>query len=76
MTVKELQKKLSELPDSAKVVVYWDKGSFRMSADGVLFEIDEVSLQKGTPSRSEEKAGFTFDPKGPASWAFISVTPA
>ena len=61
---------------AVKVVVYWDKGSFRMSADGVLFEIDEVSLQKGTPSRNEEKASFKFEANGPAAWAFISVTPA
>lgn len=76
MTVAELQQKLSEIPSNTRVVVYWEKGGFQLGADGVLFEIDEISLQKGTPSRDDEKAGFEFDPKGPASWAFMSVTPA
>ena len=77
MTVSELKKQLSKLPNDAKVVVHWEEGSIRMGADG-FFEIDEVSLHKGTPSRGEEKgeAGFTFDKKGSASWAFISVSPA
>jgi hypothetical protein len=48
-----------------------------MKGDG-LFEIDKVSLRKGTPSRGREKgeAGFKFENSGSASWVFITVSPA
>ncbi|HTA60350.1 MAG TPA: hypothetical protein VK805_19510 [Candidatus Baltobacteraceae bacterium] len=77
MTVAELKNQLSKLPADAKVVVHCEEGELRMGADG-LFEIDEVSLQSGTPSRGSEKgeAGFKFEKSGPASWAFITVSPA
>ena len=77
MTVAELKNQLSKLPADAKVVVHWEEGSFRMGADGgVFFEINQVSLHKGTPLRENERAGFTFESSGPASWAFISISPA
>ena len=66
MSVAELQKQLSKFPADAKVVVYWE-------GDNQFFEVDEVSLNKGTPSRIEGKAGFSFDGSGPASWVFISL---
>jgi hypothetical protein len=71
MKVKELVQKLATLDQNSKVVVYWedvDKQRF--------FEIDEISLTKGTPRRGEDgRPGFTFDPKGPAAWVFINVNP-
>jgi hypothetical protein len=71
MTVAELREKLSKQPADAKVVVYWEDG-----AEHQCFGIDEVSMTKGNPRRTESgKAGFTFDSKGVANWLFISISP-
>jgi hypothetical protein len=64
MTVEGLQQKPSKIPNNTRVVVYPENGSFQMGADGVLFEKDEISLQKGTLTRKEEKVGFSPGPKG------------
>jgi hypothetical protein len=71
MTVKELRDRLSQFPDQNKVVVYWAD-----SDQQKLFEIDDVSLNKGTPHRGKDgKLGFGFDVNGPAEWLFVSVIP-
>jgi hypothetical protein len=70
MTVANLQDQLSKLPADARVVVYWE-------TDNQFFEIDEVSLRKGTPKRIKGKAGFEFDSQsGIAAWVFVSVEAA
>lgn len=72
MTVKELREKLSELDDKIRVVVYAEDQPGQR-----LFEIDDVSICTGTPSRLEDgKAAFKFGKDGPASWLFISVSAA
>jgi hypothetical protein len=72
MTIKELREKLSKFDDKTQVVVYTE--------DEVglhLFEIDDVSMARGTPSRLQDgTAAFTADNTGPASWLLISVSPA
>jgi hypothetical protein len=71
MNVKELKQKLSNLDDASKIVVYWEEGSRDQ-----YFGIDDVSLTRGTTqSHAVGKPGFTFDPKGPVAWVFISVSP-
>jgi hypothetical protein len=71
INVKELREKLSKLADETNIVVYWDEGSEHQH-----FGIDDVSLARGTPQRHEDgKPGFTFDPKDPIAWLFISVSP-
>ena len=72
MTVKELREKLSRLDDKTRVVVLAED-----EPGQPLFEIDDVSLHTGTPSRPEDgKAAFTFGKDGPATWLFISVSAA
>ncbi len=72
MNVKELRDKLSKLDDKTTVVVYWER-----EADSQYFEIDDVSLAKGTPRRhADGKVGFTFEKEGPATWLFISISSA
>jgi hypothetical protein len=71
MTVKELREKLAKLDDKARVVVRWDnEGGLN------LFEIDDVSLSRGTPTRTKGKAGFKFQSTGIAEWAFVSINQA
>jgi hypothetical protein len=70
MTVKELRDKLSGVPDQTKVVAYRED-----EKEPQLFEIDEISVAKGTPKRVEGKPGFEFDSKGLVAWLFITVTP-
>jgi hypothetical protein len=69
MTVKELRDKLSGIPDQTNVVAYREAGTEQQ-----FFEIDDVSLTKGTPQRVDGKPGFTFDSKGLVEWLFINVT--
>jgi hypothetical protein len=69
MTVKELRDKLSSVDDQTRVIAYREDG-----AEQQLFEIEEVSLTKGTPKRVEGKPGFEFDSKGLVAWLFITVT--
>jgi hypothetical protein len=78
MTVHELRYRLSQLEGSAQVAVLWEEYSeSKTHIETRLFEIDHVSMSRGTPSRDEEgRGGFTFDGTGPASWLFISVIPA
>jgi hypothetical protein len=70
MTVKELRDKLSKLDDKANVAVYWEDGQPYQ-----CFGIDDVSLNKGTPSRESGKAGFKFESSGSVTWAFITIMP-
>ena len=70
MTVKELRDKLTRLNDKSKVVVYWENGKPHQ-----FFEIDDVSLTKGTPIRDDKgRARFKFG-DGPANWLFIGISP-
>lgn len=69
MTVKELRDKLSGVDDQTKVVVYREDGTEQQ-----FFEIDEVSLTRGTPKRVNGKPGFEFDSKGLVTWLFVNVT--
>lgn len=70
MTVRELREKLSQFDGKTPVVVYAEYESEQR-----LFEIDEVSISTGTPSRLENgKAAFSFGKDGPVSWLFISVS--
>jgi len=72
MTVKELREKLSQLDDETRVVVHQEDEN-----GGRLFEIDDVSIHTGTPSRLEDgTAAFSFRKDGTASWLFISVSAA
>ena len=70
MTVRELRDKLSKFDDETRVVVYTeDKASVQW------FEIDDVSIHAGTPSRSHEgKVRFAFDSEGETHWVLISVS--
>jgi hypothetical protein len=70
MTVRELRDRLREFEGETQVVVYAEGDT-----SSQLFEIDEVSTETGTPSRSEEgKPLFAFDKGGAARWLFISVS--
>jgi hypothetical protein len=69
MTVKELRDKLAGIADQTKVVAYREEGTEQQ-----FFEIDEVSLTRGTPKRVKGKPGFEFDSKGLVDWVFINVT--
>ena len=69
MTVKELRDKLSGVDDQTKVVAYREDGP-----ETQFFEIDEVSLTKGTPDRLKGKPVFKFDSQGLVAWLFISIT--
>ncbi|HEV2177073.1 MAG TPA: hypothetical protein VGW33_07700 [Terriglobia bacterium] len=72
MTVQELREKIANLDGSTPAVVCEeDEASLH------FFEIDDVAIRRGKPSRLEDgKAAFAFDTDGPASWLFINVTPA
>jgi hypothetical protein len=70
MTVRELKEKLSKLDDKATIYVYLEEGT-----DHQFYGIDEVAERTGEPSRrSNGKVGFRFDPKGPVTWPFISIS--
>lgn len=72
MTVKQLREKLSDLGGETRVVVYAEDQPGRP-----LFEIDDVSIGKGTPTKlGDGKAAFKFGEDGPASWLFITVSAA
>ncbi len=72
MTVGELREQLSKFPDDTNVVVLWEDEDTEQH----LFGIDGIALQSGTPCRdSRQKAGFTYEKGGPATWLFISVSP-
>jgi hypothetical protein len=69
--VKDLREKLSKLDDNASIFVYWEDGK-----EHQFFGIDDVALARGTPSRlTNGGVSFAFDNKGPATWAFIEVSP-
>lgn len=78
MTVHELRYRLSQLDGSAHVAVLREEHSgSKTHLETCLFEINRVSMSRGTPRRGKEgRVGFTFDGIGPAHWVFISVTPA
>jgi len=70
VTVGELQKRLAKFPPDTTVVVYWEEGS------DSHFAVDDVSLKTGNPSRGTDgKPRFKFSQAGPATWAFIEISP-
>jgi hypothetical protein len=74
VTVEELRKKLEAICDpKARIVVYRETGG---NLD--LFEVSDLSLKTGNPSRDEDtsKAVFEFDGNGEVTWLFISLEEA
>jgi hypothetical protein len=53
------------------VVVQWE-----IDREATYFDVANVSLRKGTPSRSEGIAGFAFGEDGSPAWLFIEVAEA
>jgi hypothetical protein len=71
MTVGELRRKLEDIDPQHKVVVQWE-----IDREFTYFDVSDVSLRKGTPSRFEGIAGFTFGGDGSPAWLFIDVAEA
>ena len=71
MTVGELRKKLEGIAPQTKVVVKWE-----IDSQPTYFHALDASLRKGTPSRVEGIAEFTFDGDGSPPWLFIDVAEA
>ena len=73
MTVGELQKKLTGLDPKTYVMV-----SLETDRDTTYFEVNDVAIAKGQPSRDPDthKGGFKFDRDGPTEWLFISIEEA
>jgi hypothetical protein len=71
MTVGELRKKLEGIDPQTKVVVKWE-----IDSEATYFDASEASLRKGTPSRVEGIAEFTFGGDGSPHWLFIDVAEA
>jgi hypothetical protein len=72
MSVRELREKLSRFDEGTQVVVYAEE-----EPKGQFFEINDISIETGTPMRAEGgNAAFRFEKGGPASWVFISVSRA
>lgn len=72
VTVAKLTEQLSKLPADAKVVILSCEENGNR-----FFEIDDVSLHAGEPSRdSAGTAIFKLEPSGPARWVFITASPA
>ena len=72
MTVGKLREQLSRFPADTNVVVLWEDEEMEQR----LFGVDHIALHKGTPTRdSSNRASFTFEKDGPATWLFISITP-
>jgi hypothetical protein len=69
MTVQELRDKLSKLDAKTDVIVLWEDGDKQH-----LLDVDEISLQRGVPSRRDGKKLFAFDAKGPAAYVFLGVS--
>jgi hypothetical protein len=71
MTVGELRKKLEGIDPQIKVVVEWE-----IDSEATYFDALDASLRKGTPSRVDGIAGFTFGGDGSRRWLFIDVAEA
>jgi hypothetical protein len=70
MTVGKLRKKLEGIDPETKVVVQWE-----IDSESTYFDVANVSFRKGTLSRFEGIAGFTFGGDG-SPWLFIEVAEA
>jgi len=70
MTVGELRKKLEGIDPETKVVVQWE-----IDVESTYFDVANVSFRKGTLSRFDGIAGFTFGGDG-SPWLFIEVAEA
>jgi len=69
MTVAELKKKLDGIEPKTRIVISRETD---MSLE--FFEVGEVSIGVGTPSRDDDgKPGFKFEKDGPARWLFIAA---
>jgi hypothetical protein len=71
MTVGELRKKLEGIDPQTKVVVHWE-----IDDASTYFDVSDLSLRNGTPSRVQGIAGFTFGRDGSPAWLFIDVEEA
>jgi hypothetical protein len=71
MTVGELRKKLERIDRQIKVVVQWE-----IDSESTYFDVSDVSLRKGTPSRVEGIAGFTFGGDRSPAWLFLDLEEA
>jgi hypothetical protein len=71
MTVGELRKKLEGIDPQTKVVVQWE-----IDCELTYFDVSDVSLRRGAPSRVNEIVGFTVGGYGSAAWLFIDVAEA
>jgi hypothetical protein len=69
MTVGELREKLKSIDPTIPVVISLDAGN-----ESGWYDISDISLHRGTPTRVDGAAGFTFDVKGAVTWLFIDVT--
>jgi len=67
MTVEELRRKLEGIDPKTQIVLARETYA---SLD--FFEVGDVSIGVGTPSRDAKgKPRFTFEKDGPAHWLFI-----
>jgi hypothetical protein len=71
MTVGELRKKLEGIDPETKVVVQWE-----VDREPTYFDVWGVSFRKGTPSRVDGIAGFTFGGDGSPAWLLLDVEEA
>jgi hypothetical protein len=71
MTVEELRNKLEGVDPQTKVVVHWE-----IDHASTYFDVSDLSLRQGTPSRVQGIAGFTFGKDGSPAWLFIHVEEA
>lgn len=70
--VQDLRNELSKITDGKmKVVVYREDGNTPR-----FLEIDGVFQTRGTPNRTDGKTVFSFNHKEPATWLFITASPA
>jgi hypothetical protein len=71
MTVGELRMKLEGIDPQIKVVVKWE-----IDSEFTYFDALDASLRKGSPSRVEGIAGYTFGGDGSLPRLFIEVAEA
>ena len=69
MTVGDLKKKLEGIAPKTRIVI-----SRETNASLDFFEVGDVSIGVGTPSRDDDgKPRFKFEKDGPARWLFIAA---
>ncbi len=71
MTVNELRNRLAKQDGNADVLILWEDGDKQH-----LLDVDDVSLGRGVPNTQSGKKIIKWDPEGPASYVFVSVSEA